>query len=115
MAGHDINYLATSGVLFMLGQAGKPPSPPGNLLADFAGGGAMCFMGIPLALLSRSATSKGQAVESNMVDGSAYIATMPRLSLKTRIWNQERGKNLLDGGCPYYTCYMTKDRQYMAV
>lgn len=116
MAGHDINYIAVSGVLSMLGRSGETPFAPGNLLGDFAGGGAMCFLGILLALISRSATGKGQVVEANMVDGSAYLATMPRLSRKTPVWSEPRGTNLLDGGCPYYDTYETKDKgKYFAV
>ena len=53
MAGHDINYLAVSGVLGLLGRAGEKPYAPGNLLADFAGGGLMCVVGILAALLNR--------------------------------------------------------------
>jgi alpha-methylacyl-CoA racemase len=115
MAGHDINYIAVSGVLSMLGRKGERPYPPGNIIGDFAGGGAMCFMGIVLALFAREKTGKGQAVEANMVDGSAYLATMPRLSMRGRAWNMEKGDNLLDGGCPYYDVYTTKDGKYMAV
>lgn len=116
MAGHDINYLAVSGVLSMLGRSGDTPLAPGNILADFAGGGAMCFLGILLALLSRSATGKGQVVEANMVDGAAYLATWPRLHRKTPLWSEPRGTNVLDGGCPYYDTYETKDKgKYFAV
>ncbi|WEW56084.1 Isopenicillin N epimerase component 2 [Emydomyces testavorans] len=109
MAGHDINYIAVSGVLGMLGRAGEAPYPPGNILGDFGGGGAMCFSGILLALLSRQRTGKGQVVNANMVDGSAYLATMPRLARKTPMWSGPRGTNFLDGGCPYYATYETKD------
>ncbi|KAI9802348.1 MAG: hypothetical protein M1833_001854 [Piccolia ochrophora] len=115
MAGHDINYLAVSGVLSMLGRAGERPYAPGNILADFAGGGATCFMGILTALYTRTSTGRGQVVEMNMVDGSAYLATWPRLAMKTPIWNRPRGENVLDGGCPYYDVYETRDGGYMAV
>ncbi|PGH27183.1 hypothetical protein AJ80_01140 [Polytolypa hystricis UAMH7299] len=116
MAGHDINYIAVSGVLSMLGRAGEKPYPPGNILGDFAGGGAMCFLGILLALLSRQSTGKGQVVNANMVDGSAYLASMPRLGRKSEIWGKPRGENTLDGGCPYYGTYETKDAgRYFAI
>ncbi|KAI9807214.1 MAG: hypothetical protein M1825_005932 [Sarcosagium campestre] len=115
MAGHDINYLAVSGVLSMLGRKDAPPYAPGNILGDFAGGGAMCFMGILMALYVRSITGKGQIVETNMVDGAAYLATMPRLATKTAMWSRPRGENLLDGGCPYYDVYETADLQHVAV
>ncbi|KAF4989088.1 hypothetical protein FDECE_14813 [Fusarium decemcellulare] len=115
MAGHDINYIAVSGVLSMLGVRGSPPAPPMNLLGDFAGGGLVCFLGIILSLFSRTKTGLGQLVEANMVDGSAFIATSPRLNMKTSLWDGERGTNLLDGGCPYYATYETKDGGYMAI
>ncbi|KAJ5708997.1 hypothetical protein N7493_010331 [Penicillium malachiteum] len=116
MAGHDINYIAVSGVLSMLGRAGDKPFSPGNILGDFAGGGAMCFLGIILALIARTTTGRGQVVEANMVDGSAYLATMPRLGRQTPAWDGPRGHNLLDSGCPYYDTYETKDPgKYFAV
>ncbi|CAF9916543.1 MAG: hypothetical protein HETSPECPRED_002945 [Heterodermia speciosa] len=115
MAGHDINYLAVSGVLSQLGRKEGPPYPPANILADFAGGGLMCAFGIIMALLRRASTGKGQVVESNMVDGSAYLASSMRLGLKTPIWDQPRGENLLDGGCPFYDVYACKEGGYMAV
>lgn len=115
MAGHDINYIAVSGVLSMLGRAHEKPYAPGNIVGDFAGGGAMCFLGILLALIGREKTGRGQVVEANMVDGASYLATMPRLSTKRANWGGPRGTNMLDGGCPYYDTYETKDGKYMAV
>lgn len=115
MAGHDINYLAVSGVLGLLGREGEKPTPPWNILADFAGGGATLFQGILLAIASREKTGKGQVVEANMVDGASYLATFPRLALKTPLGNEPRGRNLLDTGCPWYDTYETADGRYMAV
>jgi len=116
MAGHDINYIAVSGVLSLFGRKGEKPYPPGNVIGDFAGGGAMCFLGILLALLERERNGgRGQVVEANIVDGSAILATMPRLGMNIPIWSGERGTNLLDGGSPYYDTYETKDGKYMAV
>lgn len=115
MAGHDINYIAVSGVLSLFGRKSEKPYPPGNVVGDFAGGGAMCFIGILLALLARERSGKGQVVEANMVDGSAVLATMPRLGLKTEVWKEERGTNMLDGGAPFYDTYETKDGKYVAV
>lgn len=115
MAGHDINYIAVSGVLSMFGRKGEKPYPPGNVVGDFAGGGAMCFLGILLAIIAREKNGFGQVVEANMVDGSAILATMPRLGTKTQVWDRERGTNMLDGGAPFYGTYETKDGKYMAV
>ncbi|KAF9874834.1 CoA-transferase family III [Colletotrichum karsti] len=116
MAGHDINYLAVSGLLGLLGREGEKIQPPWNILADFAGGGAVLFQGVLMALLARGRNGgKGQVVEANMVDGTAYLATFPRFALKTPLGDAGRGKNILDGGCPYYDTYETKDGKYMAV
>ncbi|KAK8238683.1 CoA-transferase family III domain-containing protein [Phyllosticta capitalensis] len=115
MAGHDINYLAVAGVLGMLGRRGERPYAPGNILGDFAGGGAVCFVGILLALLWREKSGHGQVVEANMVDGSAFMATFPRLAMRGPLWERERGDNVLDGGCPYYDTYETQDGKFMAV
>ncbi|KAL2133188.1 hypothetical protein VTI74DRAFT_2762 [Chaetomium olivicolor] len=115
MAGHDINYLAVSGALALLGRSGQPPTPPGNLLGDFAGGGAMLVTGILMALVARERSGKGQVVEANMVDGASYLASFPRFALQTVTWDQPRGENLLDSGCPYYDAYETRDGKWMAV
>lgn len=115
MAGHDINYLAVSGVLGMLGRKDQNPTPPINILGDFAGGGATLFQGILMALLARERTGRGQVVETNMVDGAGYLATFPRLSRKTIMGEGPRGTNMLDSGCPYYDTYETRDGGFMAV
>lgn len=115
MAGHDINYLAVSGILSQLGRKDAPPYAPANILADFAGGGLTCAFGILAALLSRAQTGKGQVVEANMVDGSAYLGTFMRYAMKTPTWDQPRGENLLDGGSPFYEVYKCRDGGYMAV
>ena len=75
MAGHDINYLATSGILSRLGRKADPPVAPINLLADFAGGGLLCAMGIMAALFERTNSGKGQVIDSNMVEGAAYVGS----------------------------------------
>ncbi|CAN8095929.1 unnamed protein product [Discula destructiva] len=115
MAGHDINYLAVSGVLSLLGRAGAKPTPPINILGDFAGGGATLVQGVLMALLARERTGAGQVVEANMVDGASYLATFPRLARKTPMGDQPRGENVLDSGCPYYDTYETRDGGFIAV
>ncbi|TVY83695.1 Isopenicillin N epimerase component [Lachnellula suecica] len=115
MAGHDINYIAVSGALSLLGGTNEKPMPPANILGDFAGGGATLYQGILLALLERGKSGKGQVVEANMVDGSAYLATFPRMLQKTPMWDRPRGENMLDGGSPWYDTYVTRDGKFMAV
>nr|POE87474.1 isopenicillin n epimerase component 2 [Quercus suber] len=115
MAGHDINYIAVSGVLAMLGRAGEKPYAPGNLLGDFGGGGAVCVLGILLALLQRDRVGRGQVVEANMVDGAAFLGSMPRFARRSPMWSGKRGTNVLDGGAPFYDTYATRDGKFVAV
>lgn len=115
LAGHDINYLAVSGILSQLGRADGLPYPPANILADFAAGGLMCAFAILAALFDRSKTGRGQIVESNMVDGTSFLGTFMRKTRKTPLWDQPRGENFLDGGCPWYDVYECQDGKYMAV
>ncbi|XP_067929441.1 alpha-methylacyl-CoA racemase-like [Watersipora subatra] len=119
MAGHDINYIATCGILSRLGRKGSNPTPPINLLGDFAGGGLMCALGIMLALFERTRSGKGQVIDANMVQGSSYISSFLWSSLSLdyggMLWGKERGDNLLDTGCPFYDTYKTRDDKYMAV
>lgn len=61
------------GVLSYLGRKGEKPHAPVNLLADFAGGGMTCALGIVMALYERSQSGQGQVIDSSMVEGSAYV------------------------------------------
>ncbi|KAJ8395634.1 hypothetical protein AAFF_G00031150 [Aldrovandia affinis] len=114
-AGHDINYLAMSGLLSMLGRKTEEPYAPLNLVADFAGGGLMCALGIVLALLERSRSGKGQIIDASMVEGAAYVGSFMWKSRSIGMWNRPRGENMLDGGAPYYDTYQTSDGKHMAV
>lgn len=114
-AGHDINYLAASGVLSLLGRKEEIPAPPANILGDFAAGGLVCVTGILFALLHRQRTGRGQVVKANMVDGNSYLATFARHHLGLPNWDRPRGENLLDGAAPFYEVYRTKDNRFVAV
>lgn len=115
-AGHDINYVALSGVLSLLGRAGEPPTPPLNLLADFAGGGLACALGVLLALLERGTSGRGQVVDAAMTEGVAYLASwVCRSRGKLPLWDGERGRNALDSGAHFYDTYETRDGRHMAV
>jgi alpha-methylacyl-CoA racemase len=115
MAGHDINYIAVSGALSLLGRKGEKPTAPINLLGDFAGGGMLCALGIALALLERVHSGKGQVVDAAMVDGAAYLSAFIYKFRNAGMWRDERGTNMLDGGAPFYDTYRTKDGAYMSV
>ncbi|KAJ3983968.1 CoA-transferase family III [Lentinula detonsa] len=118
MAGHDINYLALSGILSMLPGSHDRPTFPLNLLADFAGGGLICALGIMLALFERNSSGRGQVVNVDMVSGARYVSSFPlihALNPSTGTFAGNRGDNLLDGGAPFYSIYSCKDGACMSV
>ncbi|MBN0048616.1 CoA transferase [Streptomyces actuosus] len=114
-AGHDIGYLAVTGTLGMIGRADQPPAVPANLVGDYAGGSLYLVVGVLAALHHARAGGTGQVVDAAIVDGAAHLASMIHGMLGAGAWQDRRGANLLDGGCPYYGTYATSDGQYMAV
>lgn len=68
-AGHDINYLATTGALGAIGDADRPPPPPLNLVADYGGGALFLLAGVLAALHECARSGNGQVVDAAMVDG----------------------------------------------
>ena len=115
LAGHDINYLAMSGSLYMFGRAGERPSAPLNLVADMGGGGMLLAYGMTCAFLERARTGHGQVVDAAMVEGAALLATSIYAWKAMGWWRDERGTNLLDSGAPFYEVYETSDGGHMAV
>ncbi|WP_407699940.1 CaiB/BaiF CoA transferase family protein [Streptomyces liliiviolaceus] len=114
-AGHDIAYIALTGTLGMIGAPDEPPAVPANLLGDYAGGSLYLVVGVLAALHHARATGSGQVVDAAIVDGTAHLSSMIHGMLAAGGWQDRRGANLLDGGCPYYGTYETADGRYMAV
>ncbi len=114
-AGHDITYLAITGALHAMGEAGKPPVPPLNLVADYGGGSMFLLAGLLAALFERSKSGKGQVVDAAMVDGVPAMMGLVHTMLGAGLWQNRRESNLLDGGAPFYRCYATADGKFVAV
>ncbi|WJV45116.1 CaiB/BaiF CoA transferase family protein [Streptomyces flavofungini] len=114
-AGHDIAYIALTGTLGMIGAAGEAPTVPANLLGDYAGGSLYLVVGVLAALHHARSTGAGQVVDAAIVDGASHLSSMIRGMVAAGSWQDRRGANLLDGGCPFYGTYETADGEYMAV
>lgn len=114
-AGHDINYLAMSGMLSTIGLAGGKPVPPLNLVADYGGGAMMLCVGVLAALHHAKTTGQGQVVDAAMVDGASLLGAHFRGLVSEGRWREERGSNLLDGGAPWYDTYRCRCGAYVAV
>ena len=114
-AGHDINYLALSGLLHAIGPGDGVPVPPLNLVGDFGGGSMLLLVGILAALWERERSGRGQVVDAAMVDGVAVLGRMVHGLRREGQWHDRREANLLDGGAPFYRTYRCRDGGHIAV
>jgi alpha-methylacyl-CoA racemase len=114
-AGHDINYIAMSGILHGIGRAGGAPVPPLNLVGDFGGGGMLLAFGIACAIAETQRSGQGQVVDAAMVEGASLLSTMFWGMQASGKWSDARGENILDTGAPWYDVYETLDRKFVAI
>jgi len=117
-AGHDLNYIALTGVLGAIGPADGKPVPPLNLVADYGGGALYLAFGLLAALFERQRSGRGQVVDAAMVDGAASLACIFHGLRAGGLWadgDAGRGRNLLDGGAPFYDTYVCADGRHVAV
>jgi crotonobetainyl-CoA:carnitine CoA-transferase CaiB-like acyl-CoA transferase len=114
-SGHDVNYLAHSGVLGLIGESGRPPCIPGVQFADIAGGSLQAVAGILLALLAREKTGSGQHVDISITDGMIGFLTIPLFLWQRDIKPPERGDAMLSHRYGCYNTYETADGRYISI
>lgn len=114
-AGHDITYLALTGALNAIGEAGRGPVPPLNLVGDFAGGTLYLVIGILAAREELRRTGEGQVIDAAMVDGASHLMSFVHGLRQAGFWSLDRGTNQPDGGFPFNTVYQCADGRYLAV
>ena len=115
-AGHDINYLALSGMLSLVGPTDGRPTPPANLVADYGAGGLMLAFAMSAALREVAAgAERGRVIDCAMSEASAYLGTFLYGMRTAGLWKDEREANLLDGGAGFYGTYACKDGTYLAI
>ncbi len=111
-AGHDMNYMALSGLMSYSGQDG--PHPHAMQVADVGGGSFMALTGLLAAVIHRQQTGEGQFIDVAMLDGAMvwnaavgaeYLAGGPLPTYES---------SLLNGGSHYYY-YRTADGRYLSV
>ena len=115
-AGHDIDYIAVSGVLHNFRRRGERPLPPMNLVGDFGGGATFLVMGVLAALLEARRSGTGQVVDAAMVDGAASLMTLTYGQVAMGLWDfDDPGGNMLDTGAPFYDVYECADGEFLAL
>jgi crotonobetainyl-CoA:carnitine CoA-transferase CaiB-like acyl-CoA transferase len=114
-AGHDVNYIALTGLLDAIGREGQAPTIPLNVIGDYAGGALMLAFGILAGVIEARASGRGQVVDAAMVDGAASLLTVLVGARAAGMMNGERGTNLLDTGAPFYEVYACADGKYISI
>lgn len=114
-AGHDINYIAITGVLSAIGRHGQPPSIPLNVVGDYAGGSLYLALGILAGIIEARGSGQGQVVDAAIVDGVASLMTVLVGMRAAGMFTAARGTNLLDSGAPFYDVYECADGKYVSI
>ena len=114
IVGHDINYLAMSGALGLLGCEGVP-SVPGMQIADMAAGALPTVIGALLALQARERTGKGQVVDVSMLEGMMSLLTGPVANYVATRRKPKHGTGRLFGEFACYNIYPVRNGRFLAV
>jgi alpha-methylacyl-CoA racemase len=112
-AGHDINYLARSGLMHYSGTKDNGPSLTGMQIADVASGSNNAVIGILAAAIHRKDTGKGQHIDISMTDGVMAFNSMMATTYLAGAAEPQREQELLNGGS-LYDFYETKDGRYIS-
>jgi alpha-methylacyl-CoA racemase len=113
-AGHDINYLALSGLASFSGREETGPVLSGAQIADVAGGSHNAVMAILAAVIQRATTHEGQYLDISMSDAAMALTTMAGANALTSGEDPGYGTDMLNGGL-FYNYYQTSDNRHISI
>jgi alpha-methylacyl-CoA racemase len=113
-AGHDINYLALSGLASFSGREETGPVLSGTQIADIAGGSHHAAMAIMAAVIQRATTGEGQYLDISMSDAAMALTTMFGSNAMTSKEDPSYGQEMLNGGL-FYDYYQTSDQRHISI
>jgi len=108
-AGHDINYVALSGLLYHGGHRDSAPAVPPTVVGDIGGGAMFLAVGLLSGILRARSTGQGQVIDTAITDSCALMSTLVQGLRAQRLWTDRRQANALDGGAHWYDCYQCSD------
>lgn len=113
-AGHDINYVALSGIAGHSGRQDSGPPPMGIQIADVAGGSLHAVIGILTAVIERQSSGQGQYIDISMTDCVVAMNNMAASAVLAGEQKQEAEREHLNGGT-FYDYYQTQDGRYISI
>ena len=113
-AGHDINYIALSGIAGHSGRKASGPPPMGIQIADVAGGSLHAVIGILTAVIERQSSGMGQHIDISMTDCVVTMNNMAAAAVLAAGQKQQVENQHLNGGT-FYDYYQTQDGRYLSI
>lgn len=111
-AGHDLNYVALTGLLSLAARPGQAPVVPPTVVGDASGALGLAF-GIACALVDARASGRGRVVDAAIVDIVAMLGTLVQ-------WIRAAGQ--IDGDqpspfhdSPFYDSYACADGGFITI
>ena len=114
-AGHDINYVALTGVLSAATRAGVAPSIPVTLIGDMGGGAMFLAFGLMAALWEAQRSGRGQVVDAAMVDGVGLLSSLLHSLRAAGRWSDEPAQNFFLHSSPFYDCFECADGRFVSL
>lgn len=111
-AGHDLNYIALSGLLSLASAAGQPPRTPPTILGDAVGGLAM-VCGIACALSRARSEGRGSVVDAAIADALAMLSPLTLMLRSTGEIEGDRPSVFHDS--PFYDTYECRGGRHLSI
>ncbi|TDP71770.1 CaiB/BaiF CoA transferase family protein [Roseateles toxinivorans] len=114
-AGHDINYVALTGVLSLSARAGAAPTIPATMIGDMAGGALFLAFGLVCALHEARSSGRGQVIDAAMVDGVNTMATLIHSLRAQNFWRDAPEQNFFLHSSPFYDSFECADGKHLSL
>jgi len=114
-AGHDINYVALSGLMPFAARPGQPPALPATLLGDIGGGALTMLFGLMCALWESRRSGRGQVIDAAILDGVGYMGTLIQALRADGHWSDDASRNFFRHGSHFYDCFECADGRWLSL
>ena len=114
-AGHDINYVALTGVMSTSARQGQAPVIPPTIVGDMAGGAMFLAFGLVCALLEAQKSGRGQVIDAAMIDGVTAMSGLMHQMRSNGSWVDQADRNFFSNSSPFYEVFECADGRYISL